>query len=278
MGTPALQVGLLADLDGSSPVPWLALRAARSELRRRLPGADVRAFSVSPRGGAWDGGEAVEAIPAWGEGCLPPGLDAALVMTAARVEPPCPAVRAEPGDLARLLPEVLDQAVVAKRRAWLELMGWWPEPPVGPELLSPEDWVALGAPIPADPGAGERARAALDEVARLVDARAAGEWQEGAGKGPCHFEELQEAARLERERRLLAMRLVLAEVVDDLGGRKDQAEAALARWRREVSEAWAAQDAELVALRARVGELPPGSGFREELGRALRFLRRRLAR
>lgn len=65
MSGPAPAVGLIGDLHDEAVSAQLAVRVAKAELGRRLPGATIVALAMPSRGGPLDGGEPPGELGAW---------------------------------------------------------------------------------------------------------------------------------------------------------------------------------------------------------------------
>lgn len=143
------RIGLLVRVgsgDEADLVSWFALRVARAELRRRLPGAHMIALGPDEVSSPLDGGEPVRSVGRWTperRDDLAAQLDCVVVMARdaeggdAGAWPPadglgpeheltCPTLTLDPGVLCQLVPRVLDPAALDQRLAWLRLLGWHP--------------------------------------------------------------------------------------------------------------------------------------------------------
>lgn len=165
------RVGLLADLgDGAAAMPWLAVRMARRDLARRLPGVVVTSYSLSATAGPWDGGDEAVALrdrTTEARASLGAELDAVLVLPSpggpdGTWPPPegfgrggGPTVAVDPAVLVSLAPQLLDPRVVAQRLEWLRLVGWYPP----------------GSPVVVDVEGAAEPEAAVAGMARLLTSR-----------------------------------------------------------------------------------------------------------
>lgn len=141
VATSRLQVGLAVDLDDCL-ANSMAVRVAKAELLRRLPGAQVVILTPRDPVGPTDGGEQVSVVGDWTpqrRAQLAAQLDALGVIAAdaagwppadglgAEHEASCPSVSLDPGSLCLLAPGVLCSESLDRRLAWLRLMGWYPK-------------------------------------------------------------------------------------------------------------------------------------------------------
>lgn len=137
------RVGVVGDLGPEAVAPWLAVRVLRAELGRRLPGVEVVVLAPLPVAGPLDGGQPPEALGIWSAARraeLAARLDCLVLLGGGDRGPvplrdqglgpehdqDCPSLRLDAGELAVLARRALPDQAVARRLAWLRLMGWQP--------------------------------------------------------------------------------------------------------------------------------------------------------